>query len=47
MNKKKIEYPNVGSEFVALRSYCRWLPEEERRESWEEVVDNARNSCCI
>ena len=43
MNKKKIEYPNVGSEFVALRSYCRWLPEEERRESWEEVVDRVIN----
>lgn len=33
-----VKYPNVASEFVALRSYCRWLPTENRRETWEEVV---------
>jgi len=35
----KAKYPNVASEFVALRSYCRWLPELNRRETWEEVAD--------
>lgn len=33
-----VKYPSVASEFVALRSYCRWLPEQSRRETWEEVV---------
>lgn len=33
-----VKYPSVASEFVALRSYCRWLPEAQRRETWEEVV---------
>ena len=35
----RIKYPSLASEFVALRSYCRWLPEKGRRETWEEVVD--------
>lgn len=35
----KSKYPNLASEFVALRSYCRWIPELNRRESWDEVVD--------
>jgi intein/homing endonuclease len=35
----KAQYPNLASEFVALRSYCRWLPEANRRETWEEVVE--------
>ncbi|HLD91383.1 MAG TPA: LAGLIDADG family homing endonuclease [Patescibacteria group bacterium] len=35
----KIHYPNIASEFVALRSYCRWLPELNRRENWEEVTE--------
>jgi len=35
----KAKYPNLASEFVALRSYCRWLPELNRRETWEEVVE--------
>lgn len=39
----KIKYPSVASEFVALRSYCRWLPEENRREHWEEVVARVIN----
>jgi len=34
-----INYPNIASEFVALRSYCRWLPDLGRRETWEEVVN--------
>lgn len=33
-----VKYPSIASEFVALRSYCRWLPEENRRESWLEVT---------
>jgi len=35
---QKAKYPNIASEFVALRSYCRWLPEQSRRETWEEVT---------
>ena len=27
------------SEFIALSRYARWLPDENRRESWEETVD--------
>lgn len=34
----QIKYPSIASEFVALRSYCRWLPELSRRETWAEVV---------
>jgi ribonucleoside-diphosphate reductase alpha chain len=37
--KKRAKYPSLASEFVALRSYCRWIPELNRRETWEEVVD--------
>lgn len=33
-----VKYPSIASEFVALRSYCRWLPEENRRETWKEVT---------
>jgi ribonucleoside-triphosphate reductase len=38
-----MKYPSIASEFVALRSYCRWLPELNRRESWEEVVGRVVN----
>jgi ribonucleoside-diphosphate reductase alpha chain len=38
-----IKYPSVASEFVALRSYCRWLPDQNRRENWKEVVDRVIN----
>lgn len=35
--------PNVSSPeysaFIALSRYARWLPEEKRRETWEETVD--------
>ena len=27
------------SEFIALSRYARWLPEESRRETWENTVD--------
>jgi len=37
-NKLKIKYPNIASEFVALTHYCRWVPDLNRRETWEEVV---------
>jgi len=39
----KAKYPNQASEFISLRSYCRWLPEESRRETWEEVTDRVIN----
>lgn len=35
----KVEFPNIASEFVALTHYCRWIPEENRRETWAEVID--------
>lgn len=30
---------SVYSEFIRLRTYSRWLPEQRRRETWEETVD--------
>ncbi|MEK7157135.1 MAG: ATP cone domain-containing protein, partial [Patescibacteria group bacterium] len=30
---------NVLGEFVYLRSYAKWIPEEGRRETWVETVD--------
>ena len=38
-SSEPIKFPNLASEFVALMHYCRWLPEENRREKWEEVID--------
>lgn len=29
----------VFEDFVAVDKYCRWLPEQNRRETWEEAVD--------
>lgn len=29
----------VFEDFVAVDKYCRWLPNENRRETWEEAVD--------
>ena len=34
---------NEYSEFIALSRYARWLPEEQRRESWNETVDRYAN----
>lgn len=36
--KNKVNYPNIASEFVALTHYCKWIPELNRRETWEEVT---------
>ena len=30
---------NALGEFVYLRSYAKWIPEERRRETWVETVD--------
>lgn len=35
----KVEFPNIASQFVALTHYCRFLPDENRRETWSEVID--------
>ena len=32
-------FPSEASEFVYVRSYARWLQEENRRETWTETVD--------
>lgn len=32
-------FPNAASEFIFTRTYSRWLPEEQRREMWEETID--------
>lgn len=32
-------FPNLLSEFVYVRTYSRWLDDEERRETWTETVD--------
>jgi ribonucleoside-triphosphate reductase len=29
----------VFEDFVAVDKYCRWLPDQNRRETWEEAVD--------
>jgi hypothetical protein len=29
----------VFEDFVATDKYCRWLPELNRRETWDEAVD--------
>jgi len=29
----------IFEDFVAVDKYCRWLPDENRRESWDEAVD--------
>ena len=31
--------PNDYQNFIALSRYARWLPDENRRETWEETVD--------
>ncbi len=36
---KKYFKDNMLGEFVYLRSYARWIPEEGRRETWVETVD--------
>ncbi len=32
-------FRNTLSEFVYLRSYARWIPDENRRETWIETID--------
>jgi ribonucleoside-triphosphate reductase len=32
--------------FIALSRYARWLPEEDRRETWEETVDRYMTNVC-
>lgn len=34
-----IKYPNLASEFVVLTHYARWIPEQNRRENWEEIIN--------
>ena len=29
----------IFEDFVAVDKYCRWLPEQNRRETWNEAVD--------
>lgn len=33
----------IFEDFVAISRYCRWLPEEGRRETWNEAVDRYIN----
>lgn len=30
---------NLIQEFIHVSKYARWIPEENRRETWEETVD--------
>lgn len=39
LESKKYFKDNPLGEFVYLRSYSRWIPEENRRETWVETVD--------
>ena len=34
-----MQFPNKLAEFVAYRTYLRWVPEKMRRETYEEMVD--------
>lgn len=34
-----MKFPNKLAEFVAYRTYLRWVPEKMRRETYEEMVD--------
>ncbi len=34
---------NDYQRYIALSRYARWLPEENRRETWEETVDRYIN----
>ena len=34
-------------EFIAASRYARWLPEEERRETWEETVKRYVDFWCV
>lgn len=33
----------IFEDFVAVSRYCRWLPDQDRRETWEEAVDRYIN----
>lgn len=33
------EFPNAAAEFVYVRTYSRWIEEEQRREFWPETVE--------
>jgi ribonucleoside-triphosphate reductase len=37
---------NDYQKFIALSRYARWLPEENRRETWEETVDRYMSEVC-
>ena len=42
MSFEKTSNPEYSA-FIALSKYARWLPEENRRETWEETVDRYIN----
>ena len=37
---------NIYKEFIAKRTYARWLDEENRRESWDESVNRLTEYLC-
>jgi len=41
--KSKGYFPDALGEFIYYRTYSRWLPEEQRRETWIETVDRYIN----
>ena len=44
MLDKKVD--NIYKEFIAKRTYARWLDEENRRESWDESVNRLTEYLC-
>ena len=36
---KENKLPTDYQQFIATSRYCRWLPEQGRRETWAETVD--------
>jgi len=43
VSESKKYFPDALGEFIYYRSYSRWLPEEERRETWIETVERYLN----
>lgn len=31
--------PSIVQQFIHVSKYAKWLPDENRRETWEETVD--------
>lgn len=39
MPKEHIQLPSLFQQYIHLSKYSRWIPDENRRETWDETVD--------